>query len=237
MKKFHPHLFLVFLALSCLFAQTAEAVETIVHSTAPEMLTLEARLVDMGFVDVQTLAPDIRVALKYASGDNFMRAAVYGDFKKAYLRKDAATKLALANRYLKEIRPDLTLLVGDALRPRSISQKMWSFLSGTQMQRYVANPRGGSMHNYGCAVDITICDIRGKQLDMGTPLDHFGELSQPRYEKKFLREGRLTKEQVENRQLLRKVMRQAGFNDIQLEWWHFEAFDKKLIRKTYSIVE
>jgi len=101
----------------------------------------------------------------------------------------------------------------------------------------VANPKAGSIHNYGCAVDITISDMSGTRLDMGTPLDFFGELAQPRYEEKFLKEGKLTEEQVANRRLLRKVMYAAGFQGIKNEWWHFEAFDKKHIRKTYSIVE
>lgn len=72
---------------------------------------------------------------------------------------------------------------------------------------------------------------------MGTPVDHFGILAQPRYESRFLKEGKLTAEQVSNRRLLREVMLAAGFHPIAIEWWHFEAFAKKDIRKTYSIVE
>ena len=208
------------------------------QSGAGETLSFsEAVLVPLGFVDVQTLDPDIRVELKYASEDNFMRAAVYGGLRKAYLREEAAIKLAQANRYLKELRPELTLLVADALRPRSISRMMWARLSGSPMQRYVADPKWGSIHNYGFAVDITICDTEGKRLDMGTPIDYFGELAQPRFEERFLREGRLTEEQLSNRRLLRKVMNAAGFQGIPIEWWHFEALDKKLVRKAYQIVE
>lgn len=218
-------------------AESVVSVSPVPPAPAETLTAFEAQLVQMGFVDVRTLDADIRVELKYASSDNFMRSAVYGDFKKAYLQEEAALKLALANKYLKQIRPDLTLLVGDALRPRAVSRQMWSHLSGSPMQRYVADPRGGSMHNYGCAVDITICDINGNRLDMGTPMDYFGPLAQPRYEERFLKEGKLTSEQVANRQLLREVMHTAGFQGIQLEWWHFEAFDKKLIRAAYSIVE
>jgi D-alanyl-D-alanine dipeptidase len=241
LKQFNLRVFFVFMTLfGALLPDTAGAAQSAVHSSpaSKEAFTLsEAQLAGMGFVDVQTLDPDIKVELKYASNDNFMRSAVYGEFKKAWLKNEAAVKLALANKYLKEIDPDLTLLVGDALRPRAVSRQMWSFLSGSPMQRYVANPKGGSMHNYGCAVDITICDISGKRLDMGTPLDYFGPLAQPRYEGRFLKQGKLTEEQVANRKLLRKVMAAAGFHGIQLEWWHFEAFDKKTIRKTYSLVE
>ncbi len=227
----------VVLAALCLHPNTIGA-QSAAPSPAAEILTIdEAALAKLDFVDVQGLDPDIMVELKYASEDNFMGSAVYGGFKRAYLRRDAAMKLARANRYLKEMRPELTLLIGDALRPRRISWRMWKELEGSPMQRYVADPRAGSMHNYGCAVDITITGIDGKRLDMGTPIDFFGELAQPRYEQKFLKEGQLTKEQIENRRLLRRVMRAAGFHGIQSEWWHFEAFDKVHIRKTYSIVE
>lgn len=203
----------------------------------PALPPFEARLAAGGFVDVRSIDPGIRVELKYASRDNFMRSAAYGDLRGAYLRPEAALKLAAANRYLKELDPGLTLLVGDALRPRAVSWKMWAALDGSPMRRYVADPRTGSMHNYGCAVDVTICDLNGRRLDMGSPMDHFGPLSQPRYEKKFRKEGRLTGEQLANRKLLRHVMLKAGFQGLQLEWWHFEAFDKKLIRANYQIVE
>lgn len=206
-------------------------------SGAPPLSPFEAGLIEEGFVDVRSLDPDIRVELKYASNDNFMRSAVYADSRGAYLRPEAARKLAAANRYLKELRPGFTLLVGDALRPRAVSWKMWAALDGSPMQRYVADPRGGSMHNYGCAVDVTICDLNGRRLDMGSAMDHFGPLAQPRHEQRYLREGRLTEDQLANRELLRHVMTKAGFQGLQLEWWHFEAFDKKLIRANYQIVE
>jgi D-alanyl-D-alanine dipeptidase len=191
----------------------------------------------MGFADVQEIDPSIKVELKYACTNNFMCANVYGDFKRGYLRREAAEKLAKANRSLKQIHPDLTLLVVDALRPRHVQRKMRSILEKTPMKHYVADPRGGSMHNYGCAVDITIVDAQGNRLDMGTPMDHFGILSQPRHEARFLREGKLTSQQIANRRLLRTVMTTAGFRPIPIEWWHFEAFEKTFIRKAYTIVE
>lgn len=239
MKKYRPHLFCALLALSGAIPGLALAAPAKALYPVPQeaRIPTDGELLSMGFIDVKTLDPEILVELKYASVNNFMGSDVYAGLNKAYLRKEAATKLARANRYLKELRPELTLLVADALRPRSISRKMWAHLSGSPMQRYVANPKGGSIHNYGCAVDITIADRSGRRLDMGTPIDFFGPLAEPRHEKMFLLKGKLTPEQVENRRLLRKVMTGAGFYDIQLEWWHFEAFDKKRIRKAYSIVE
>jgi zinc D-Ala-D-Ala dipeptidase len=197
----------------------------------------EKQLRALGFADIQDLDPTIRVELKYASADNFMGTNVYGNLSKAYLRREAAEKLALANAHLKELRPGLTLLVVDGVRPRHVQRKMRKLLEGTPKQNYVADHRTGSMHNYGCAVDLTIIDENGNRLDMGTPMDHFGPLSQPRLEAKFLKQGKLTEEQIANRRLLRSVMTRAGFLTIPIEWWHFEAFDKNTIRKNYTIIE
>jgi D-alanyl-D-alanine dipeptidase len=71
---------------------------------------------------------------------------------------------------------------------------------------------------------------------MGTPMDLFGRLSEVRLENKHLKQGKLTIEHIRNRKLLRQVMISAGFNPIPIEWWHFEAFEKDYIRKTYSII-
>lgn len=205
--------------------------------TAGQITDLERTLLREGFVDVQSIDSTIMVELKYADTANFMGKAVYGELKKCYLRPEAAGKLARANRLLKEIDPQLSLLVLDGLRPRHIQRIMWDIVKNTPMRHYVANPEWGSMHNYGCAVDITIADASGKRLDMGTPVDHFGPLAQVRLEQEYLKSGALTRDQINNRLLLRKVMTDAGFYPIPIEWWHFEAFSKKHIRKTYSIVE
>ncbi|MBD3346598.1 MAG: peptidase M15D vanX D-ala-D-ala dipeptidase [Chitinivibrionales bacterium] len=197
----------------------------------------ERKLVGLGFVDVRTLDSTIRVELKYGGTDNFMKADVYGGLKKCYLRRPAAEILAAANAYLKQKYPHLRILVADGFRPRRVQRKMWNLVKNTAMQNYVANPKWGSMHNYGCAVDVTIADTNGIRLDMGCPIDHFGPLSQPRLEKKYLQSGRLTKQQVANRHILRDAMTQAGFLPLAIEWWHFNAFDKKAVRKRYDIVE
>ncbi|MFP4013886.1 MAG: M15 family metallopeptidase [Chitinispirillaceae bacterium] len=190
-----------------------------------------------GMVDIQTINPSIKVKLMYSTEDNFLGEDVYGDLEKCYLRKEAAIKLSKAQEILQEKKKGYSLLVYDGLRPRDVQAKMWETVKGTDKQKYVANPRTGSIHNYGAAVDLTILDSLGKPLDMGTHFDYFGELAQPRYEEKFLAEGKLTEEQVENRKLLREVMTSAGFQGISVEWWHFDAFPKNEVRERYSIVE
>jgi D-alanyl-D-alanine dipeptidase len=197
----------------------------------------EKQLVAGGFVDVKQIDSSLIVELKYACEDNFMKADVYGELRRCYLRRDAAEKLAAANAILKSRRPEFRILIADGFRPRRVQRRMWSLVKGTPMQRYVANPRWGSMHNYGCAVDVTIADTTGRRLDMGTPIDYFGALAQPRLEKQYRKNGQLSREQVENRRLLRTVMRQAGFHPIAIEWWHFNAFEKDSVRARYAIVE
>ncbi len=211
-------------------------------------------------VDIQSLDPTIKVKLMYATTNNFLSKNVYGNLTNCYLRLEAAIKLTNAQRILKQINPNLTLLVYDGLRPRRIQYIMWEIVKGTEQQQYVANPKGGSIHNYGCAVDLTIAYNNGEPLDMGTPFDYFGVKAQPRFEEIFVNpekisnsnldkktlslikkdletSGPLTQSQLSNRLLLRKVMIEAGFNPIANEWWHFEAFPREEVRKKYNIVE
>lgn len=204
---------------------------------AQPLSDFERKLVSMGFVDVQEIDPSIQVALKYACAENFTGVNLYGELNKGYLRREPAEMLASANRNLKRLRPDLSILLADGVRPRHVQWKMWETLKGMDRQGYVADPRRGSMHNYGCAVDVTLVNEKGETLDMGTPMDHFGILSQPRHEERFLKEKKLNARQIENRALLRRVMTEAGFHILAIEWWHFDAFPRETVRKRYSIVE
>ncbi len=213
-----------------------------VPGPAPEELPppageLEARLRERGMVDVRALDPTIACELKYSSTDNFMGRDVYGDVDQCFLLAQAAVRLAVASSELRSRRPDHRLLVVDGLRPREVQRRMWALVAGTPQQPYVANPRPGSMHNHGAAVDLTIVDGDGRRLDMGTPMDHFGPLAQPRLERQYLERGALTAEQVANRLLLREVMAKAGFRVLPIEWWHFDAWDTEFVRRHFPIVE
>lgn len=190
-----------------------------------------------GLVDIQSLDSSIKVELKYSIDNNFMGEDVYGNLNSCFLEKKAALKLEVASKILKENHPHLSLLVVDGLRPQRVQWKMWYKVRNTPMQKYVANPKFGSMHNYGCAVDVTIVDSLGVRLDMGTEVDHFGELAEPRLEKKLLIQKKLNRTQVKNRQLLREVMKRAGFNPISIEWWHFDAFEKEYVRSNFKIIK
>lgn len=209
----------------------------LIGSQSTEKPSLEQQLQAQGLVDIHTLAPDILVELKYSTLDNFLEADTYGDLENCYLQTKAAAMLQNAQAILKKSHPELSLLVYDGARPRSIQRKMWAIVVNTPAQKYVANPDRGSVHNFGSAVDLTIATLDGVPLDMGTPFDYFGELAQPRHEDRFLKERKLNRQQLENRHLLREVMTQAGFQSISIEWWHFNAVPVKIARSSYQIIE
>ncbi|RRB15644.1 peptidase M15 [Larkinella knui] len=197
-------------------------------------------MVRQGLVDIQTVDRSLLVELKYSTTDNFVGKDVYGDLTRAYLQPLAAQKLAKASRLLQQKHPDLRLLVYDATRPRSVQWDLWNTLKHLPVDergKYVSNPRNGSVHNYGCAVDLTLATQAGKPLDMGTKFDYFGELAYPEKEDLLLKQGKLTRKQVENRRLLRSVMRSAGFSSLKAEWWHFNALSRAEAKKRYKIVE
>jgi zinc D-Ala-D-Ala dipeptidase len=201
------------------------------------MCELEKKFRNAGLMNVKDIDESLVVELKYASSNNFMGTNVYGDMNQCYLQRDAALKLKKANDILKKHDPRLRILVADGCRPRSVQRKMWEIVKGTPNQKYIANPAAASMHNFGAAVDVTIVDEKGDRLDMGVPMDHFGVLSHPCEEARLLREGKLTQKQVSNRRLLRDVMVKAGFQPLSIEWWHFNAVDRKIAMQKYRIIE
>lgn len=175
-----------------------------------------------GYVDVQDEDPTIKVSLMYSRPDNFTGKILYKDLKEAFLHQQAAKALAKAQKELKRLRPDLSLIVFDAARPMSIQQQMWDVVKGTSKNIYVSNPaNGGGLHNYGFAVDVSICDEKGDTIPMGTLIDHMGKEAHPEYETSMLAKGKISKEAVNNRKLLRRVMSAGGFRVLKTEWWHF----------------
>lgn len=203
---------------------------------SPAITALSSRA---DLVDAQTLVPHLLVTLKYATDDNFIRRNVYGDLRRCFLQRDAAAMLAQAAAELNQRAPDLRLLAYDCARPRSVQLQMWQVVKGTPQQQYVANPHSktGSIHNYGCAIDLTLSDAVGKALDLGTPFDFFGETAEPRHEARLLEAAALDHAALANRLLLREVMVRAGFYPLAHEWWHFNCATAAQTRKRYHIVE
>ena len=161
------------------------------------------------FVRLKDLSPDFVYELKYATPDNFLKQAVY-DCGECYLRKSTAEALVKANEAFKQLGYRIKLF--DCYRPLSVQKKMWKILPGTH---YVANPAKGSKHNRGAAVDLTLVDAQGKELNMGTPFDFFGKEAHHTYTEH-------PKEVLENRKLLKETLNKYNFKSIYSEWWHYE---------------
>jgi zinc D-Ala-D-Ala dipeptidase len=217
--------------------------DTVDTSLVPEAVyivdTLEQSLIDGGLINVQDSIPGIFVDLRYSTTNNFMNQDVYGHLNRAYLQPDVVADLKKCYEFLKEKDSTLTLLIFDAVRPRSVQQIMWDVLDMpiSEKTKFVSNPKNGSVHNYGAAVDITLADISGNPLDMGADYDDIRQIAYPRYEQHYLDSGMLSVTQIENRKLLREVMRAGGFSGIQTEWWHFNRYSRDMCRGRYEIVE
>jgi zinc D-Ala-D-Ala dipeptidase len=198
--------------------------------------SLRVALADPAIVDISGIE-GVAIDLRYASARNFLGRDLYGPFNRAFLRKPAADKLARAAAVLRAARPGWHILVLDALRPRSVQRVFWASVAGTDQQRYVANPDKGSIHNYGFAVDVTLRDDSGLEVDMGTAFDDFSPRAEPRREAELLASGVLSSAQVANRQLLRQAMTQGGFMQLPVEWWHYDALSSAQARASHPILE
>lgn len=207
-----------------------------VDQSLPE---LEQKLIAQGLVDVEKIIPGIKVELKYSTTDNFFGKDVYGDHVRCYLQPVVADMLGKAQAALRKDYPNLTLLVYDGVRPLSVQQILWDDLDKPDSIKplYVSDPKIGGLHNFGVAVDLTIFDIEaGKPLDMGTAYDYFGYPAYPDRELQMLAEGKINRAQVANREILRKVMKGAGFTGIGSEWWHFNAFSRNEAGEKFSLI-
>jgi D-alanyl-D-alanine dipeptidase len=183
-----------------------------------------------------TTIAGIRIDLRYATRDNFVGRDLYSPLDCAWLHVEAAAAIERTVAWLAERRPGCTLAILDALRPHRVQEQLWDALAGTDLRIYLADPARGSIHSYGMAVDVTILDEDGRELDMGTGFDDMTELSHPALEPQMLAEGRLTREQLANRLLLRDAMTQAGFVGINSEWWHFDCGERDEVRARYTRV-
>lgn len=200
---------------------------------------LEQQMISAGLINVQEKEPGILIELKYSSTDNFLNTDVYGELENAYLQPDVLIKLQKAYQYLVAKDSSLTFIIYDATRPVSVQQKMWDIVQNNypEKSKYVSNPKNGSLHNYGAAVDITVAKKNGEALDMGTPYDFFGEAAEPQLENSLLANGTLSELQIQNRKILREVMVKAGFVQLPSEWWHYNSCSREEAKKIYTILE
>ena len=163
---------------------------------------------DTTFVNLKDYSLDFVYDMKYATADNFLKAKVY-DCEACFLRLKTVTALIKVNK--KFMKKGFKIKIFDCYRPLDIQKKMWKIVSNPE---YVANPAKGSVHNRGAAVDITLVDAAGKELNMGTSFDFFGIEASHNY-------PNVSMEVKKNRILIRTLMTSNGFNSFDSEWWHY----------------
>jgi len=162
-------------------------------------------------VEIAAPAFDVEVDLAYGGSANFMGRAIYAN-PRCFLHPDAARCLALAAGYAAE--QGLRLRITDAFRP---AEAQWALWSHTPDPLYVADPRRGSPHSRGVAVDVTLLRRDGSALDMGGPVDDLAQSGH--HDAPGLAPGARA-----NRLLLLGIMTAAGFDWYMREWWHYQLF-------------
>ncbi|MCP4248373.1 MAG: DUF1460 domain-containing protein [bacterium] len=165
---------------------------------------------DEPLVDLTTIDPRIVIDVPYASADNFAKQQLY-PVARCLLRRSVALRLSRVQDRL--VRQGLGLKVFDGYRPLSVQRKMWAIVPDS---RYVADPAKGSRHNRGAAVDATLVDASGRELEMPTGYDDFTPVAHRDYTGG-------TELSRRNRGLLEAAMAVEGFTGIATEWWHFDA--------------
>ena len=160
-------------------------------------------------VNIKEVNSRIVVDIKYATADNFTKKKLY-DSNTCFLRKSAAIKLDAVQKELEKM--NLGLKVWDCYRPLAVQRIFWAILPD---ERYVANPKNGSRHNRASAVDVTLVDSEGKELQMPTGFDDFSPRADHHYQD-------LPDQVIRNRELLKGLMEKAGFIPLPEEWWHYD---------------
>ncbi len=166
-------------------------------------------------VEVIKLDPTLKLDVRYATKNNFLGKPVY-KVAKAFLQKPVAEDLVKVN---KEIKKDgYGLLIFDGYRPWSVTKLFWDEIH-LEKRKFVADPKIGSIHNRGCAVDLTLYDLKsGKEVKMPSEYDTFSEAAYPGFM------GGISEERS-RRDFLIKVMENHNFTVHMNEWWHFDHRD------------
>jgi D-alanyl-D-alanine dipeptidase len=170
---------------------------------------ITASFAQYDLVDVKKLDSTIVLDIRYATENNFTGKKIY-DEAKFYLRKEPAMKILEVQKELKKF--GLSLKIFDGYRPLSVQKKFWEIMPD---ERYVADPKKGSRHNRGMAVDLTLVDKEGKEIPMPTPYDDFTEKASRDY-------FDLPSQILINRKFLEDIMVKHGFSGFPTEWWHFD---------------
>lgn len=163
-------------------------------------------------LELVKLDPEFKLDIRYATNNNFTKQAVYKQAR-AFLQDSAAWSLVKVNQELKQL--GYGLLIFDGYRPWSITKLFWD-ITPDSLHHFVANPKSGSKHNRGCAIDLSLYDLKtGKEIEMTSAYDEMSPRSYPNYTGG-------TAQQRNCRDLLIKIMKKHGFTVYEYEWWHFD---------------
>jgi len=167
------------------------------------------------FVELTRLDPTIKLDIRYASTNNFLGSVFYSQ-PRAFMQRPAAEAVVRANQKLKKL--GYGLLIHDAYRPWYITKVFWD-ATPIDKHVFVADPAQGSRHNRGCAVDLTLYELKtGKPVEMVSTYDETTDRAYPDYPGG-------TSLQRWHRKLLREAMESEGFAVYEAEWWHFDYKD------------
>jgi len=209
-------LILIFLIFSCKEKDPKQSVIAYNKTNTTKTIITEKKKIKIDYDTVKWFEIDstkILLDLRYATKNNFVKKQMY-KCARCFLRPDVAKEIMTIDKLLQK--QGLRLKLFDCYRPRPIQQNLWDIMPDA---RYVTPPKRGSMHNRGLAVDLTITDIKGNELDMGTGFDYFGV-------KAYQTTKNLPKKVLQNRKLLKSIMEKHGFRAIRTEWWHY-SYTKK----------
>jgi CubicO group peptidase (beta-lactamase class C family)/D-alanyl-D-alanine dipeptidase len=194
-------------------ARPVAEIEKAARAATPPRENGEFRTPDL--VKLSALDPGIKLDIRYATSRNFLGTPVY-PVARAFAQRPAAEAIARANKALQLL--GYGLLIHDAYRPWFVTKVFWE-ATPAGMRRFVADPSEGSRHNRGCAVDLTLYDLKtGQPIEMPGVYDEMSPRSYPKYPGG-------TALQRWHRDLLRRVMEREGFRVFEVEWWHFDYKD------------
>ena len=175
---------------------------------SPFLLDITKEFDSNAFVNLRNYSKDFVFDMKYATADNFLKEKVY-PCDECFLRVKTVKALLAANKLF--LTKGFKIKLYDCYRPKSIQKKMWKIVPDAN---FVANPKKGSIHNRGGAVDISLIDSFGVELKMGTKFDFFGKEASHNY-------LNFSEEILNNRKFLKEIMQQHNFKSFDSEWWHY----------------
>ena len=169
---------------------------------------------DCPLIEITEAHEGVILDIAYATNRNFTGAPVYKEAK-CYLHPEAERKLLTAVNLAAQL--DLRIKVFDAFRPTEAQWKLWEH---TPDPDFLADPSKGSPHSRGVAIDLTLCQNDGTDLEMGTPFDDFTLLS-------YHGNTEVSVEAQRNRHLLMGIMTTSGWDFFRNEWWHYQLFNSR----------